>query len=281
MVFAGCSFTWGQGLWYYSALDSLIEDIDYGYEPDIRNAVHHKFRKKWRWPNRVAEHFGTVDLTHHQNGGANDQIVKYWSSCFGNPRSIPVQSFNKLKKTDKTKPINYSDVSHFVFQFTQWWRSSITLHVDGKEESIDVQTCWDNNSHYKKIFEDWFYNKRENLGLNNMGEFHQLIMNRDIFQVKQFLQELEQQGIKTYVMSWPHEHIESIKKDPWLSERFITFDYNGTNYRCIEELITSEKLTIETDTDFFEEPPKDAHPSLKAQQVIADNVIKFIENNNG
>jgi hypothetical protein len=114
-----------------------------------------------------------------------------------------------------------------------------------------------------------------------MGEFHQLIMNRDIFQVKQFLQELEQQGIKTYVMSWPHEHIESIKKDPWLSERFITFDYNGTNYRCIEELITSEKLTIETDTDFFEEPPKDAHPSLKAQQVIADNVIKFIENNNG
>jgi hypothetical protein len=53
MVFAGCSFTWGQGLWYYSALDSLIEDIDYGYEPDIRNAVHHKFRKKWRWPKDV------------------------------------------------------------------------------------------------------------------------------------------------------------------------------------------------------------------------------------
>jgi hypothetical protein len=281
MAFAGCSFTWGQGLWYYSALDSLIEDIDYGYEPGIRNAVHHKFRQKWRWPNKVADHFGTVDVTHFQNGGANDQIVEYWSTCFKNDRPVQVRSFDGRRKTDTTEPINYSDVSHFVFQFTQWWRSSITITVNGKEELVDVQTCWDNNRPYKKIFNDWFDNNKDGLGLKDLAEFHQAIIKRDIFQVKQLLQELEQQGIKTYVMSWPWEHTDLIKNDPWLNERFISFDYNKKNYRCIEELITTEKLTIETDTEFFTVPPKDAHPSLKAQQIIADNVIKFIENNNG
>jgi hypothetical protein len=280
MTFAGCSFTWGQGLWYYSALDSLIEDTAYGYEPGLRNTVHHEFRKKWRWPNRVADHFGTVDVTHSQNGGANDQIVEYWSACFKNKKPIQVRSFDGRRIIDTTEPINYSDVSHFVFQFTQWWRSSITLNIGGQQKSVNVQACWDDNQPYKKIFNDWFDNNGERLGMNNLGDFHQSIIKRDIFQVKQLLEELEQQGIKTYLMSWPWEHTESIKNDPWLSERFISFDYNEKNYRCIEELITTEKLTIETDTEFFTVPPKDAHPSLKAQQVIADNVIKFIENNN-
>jgi len=281
MIFAGCSFTWGQGLWYYSALDSLIEDSPYGYDRKLRNTIHQEFRKKWRWPNKVADHFGTVDITHHQNGGANDQIVKYWSLCFSDPRSIPVRSFDSRKKFDITKPINYSDVSHFIFQFTQWWRTSITLNINGIEELIDVQSCWDNNKHYKKIFDEWFDENKEVHGLKDLAEFHQSIINQDVLRVKQLLQELEQQGIKTYVMSWPWEHTELIKNDSWLNDRFITFDYNEKNYRCIEELITTEKLTIETDTDFFEVPPKDAHPSLKAQEVIADNVIKFIESNNG
>jgi hypothetical protein len=155
------------------------------------------------------------------------------------------------------------------------------LNVNGIEELIDVQSCWDNNRHYKKIFDDWFDKNKKVHGLKDLAEFHQSIMNQDVLRVKQLLQELEQQGIKTYVMSWPWEHIELIKNDSWLHDRFITFDYNEKNYRCIEELITTEKLTIETDTDFFEVPPKDAHPSLKAQEVIADNVIKFIESNNG
>ena len=42
-------------------------------------------------------------------------------------------------------------------------------------------------------------------------------------------------------------------------------------------------MSLETDYEFFEEPPKDGHPSLKCQSVIADNVIRAIErrNNNG
>lgn len=269
MTFGGCSFTWGQGLWYYSALDSLIEDGPYGYDKNIYNAVHHAFRNKWRWPTLVADHFKTVALTHYENGGANDQIVEYWSACFKNNQPIKVRSFHKTGDIDSV-PFNYSDVSCFVFQFTQWWRSSITLNVNGCNQLIDVQACWDKNSIYYKIFNDFLKD-------DNVGEFHQTIIQRDVRQVKELLQLLEKNNVKTFVLAWPHEHLEYIKQDEWLRERFINFKYNEKSYDCLEHLIKSEKLAIEDDYDFFDQPPIDGHPNLTCQKIIADNVINFIE----
>ena len=34
IIFAGCSFTWGQGLYYYSNLDTLQEPPPDQYNPD-------------------------------------------------------------------------------------------------------------------------------------------------------------------------------------------------------------------------------------------------------
>lgn len=269
MVFAGCSFTWGQGLWYYSALDSLKEESPYGYNAALYNAVHHSFREKWRWPTRVADHFNTVGLTHYENGGANDQIVEYWKACFEHPQPVKVRSFHKTGNID-SRPISYSDVSCFVFQFTQWWRSSINLPVDGIDQLIDVQTCWDKNRKYNKIFYEFLKEKE-------LATFHDEIMMRDVIQVKNFLQTLEKNNVKTFVLSWPYEHLNLIKQDKWLSDRFIKLNYNDKSYDCIEYLMQSEKLAIEHDYDFFDQPPIDGHPNLKCQEIIAKNVIDFIE----
>ena len=288
MAFAGCSFTWGQGLWYYTNLDELPADPHYGYDPAQLKALHHVYREKWRWPSQVADHFGTVAITHYQNGGANDQIVDYWTACFKNRNAVPVRSFHwKVGQVDRSRPLNYSDVSDFVFQITNWARSSIKFPVDGKEETIDVQTTWDKHSKYHEPFLNWFDQQNIELSSPNMskvGEFHQSIMLRDLDQIKQFLQHLESHGINTHILMWPGEHYYLIQKDDWLMDRFINIEYNNKSYFCIDKLIEHEEgMSLEKDFDFFEEPPHDGHPSLKCQAVIANSVIKAIEKrkNNG
>jgi hypothetical protein len=285
MAFGGCSFTWGQGLHYYSALDSIVPDNNYGYSEFNHNAVHHLFREKWRWPSKVADHFNTVALTHYKNGGSNDLTVEYWNTCFNFSEKRSVQSFNRLEAHVLTQPIKHSDVSHYVFQFTSWMRTRFPVPVNGQIKNLDTFNVTDvNQPEYAEAFEKYFntLNIKSTSDNSALGVFHQSIIKKDVENVKQFLQGLEQQGIKTYVLCWPWEHCELIEKDEWLSSRFIKFDYNNRTYRCLEEMMRDEAgLSIEKDFDFFDEPPIDGHPSFKCHQLISDTVIKFIEEHNG
>lgn len=282
MVFAGCSFTWGQGLWYYSALDSCAVDMTYGYNPRFLNAIHHLFREKWRWCNLVANHFNTVALTHPENGGANDQILEFWKKSFvADNQARSVKAFDNDRFVDKTRPINFKDVNHFVFQLTQWWRSSIVIEGnDGMPLQIPVQKCWQNFDESFDLFNAWF-SKNQGRYKNDVGNFHNEIMNRDLTAIQDFLKYLESNGIKTHVLSWPKEFSDKLQLDSWYRERLITFNHNSKQYNCMEDLLSNEKLTIEHDIDFFATPPKDQHPSFAAQRIIADNVIAAIEKRNG
>ena len=53
----GCSFTWGQGLWYYSYSPTVIEDKPYQFNPSLLNESHHKFKDSRRFARLVADHF--------------------------------------------------------------------------------------------------------------------------------------------------------------------------------------------------------------------------------
>lgn len=282
IVFAGCSFTWGQGLWYYSALDSCSVDMHYGYDPSFLNVIHHLFREKWRWCNLVADHFNTVALTHPENGGANDQILEFWKKSFvTNKKAKLVRSFDCDKFVDLTRPINLEDVGHFVFQLTQWWRSSIVIDgTDGMPLQVPVQKCWQNFDESFELFNEWF-SKNQSRYKNDIGTFHSEIMNRDLSAIKTFLKYLESNGIKTHVICWPREFIGKLQVDDWYKERLITFNYNNKHHQCLEDLLSCEKLTIEQDINFFANPPKDQHPSLAAQKIIADNVISAIKKRHG
>jgi len=54
MVFAGCSFTWGQGLYYYSNLDTLAEPLPDHYDRNLVRHAHIKFKESVRYPILVA-----------------------------------------------------------------------------------------------------------------------------------------------------------------------------------------------------------------------------------
>lgn len=274
MIFAGCSFTWGQGLQYYSNLPTLIENSPYGYEPEFWTLAHHKFKNKVRWPKLVADHLDSFEIVHPKNGGSNQQILNYWKHCLNwKPENQSVPAF-RPNEFDIVEKINYKEISHFVLQLTQFMRDKVEFSVDGQHVNIELQAAWDEHRPYKKLFEKWFLNQP----YKNLGEYHDLIYSATIRKIKSFFQECEYNGVKCFLMCWPYEWVEYINKDPWLKERFIDFHYKEKIYTSIEMLHRHNPETvIISDHEYFDEPPIDTHPNLLCQKIIADNVIRVLE----
>jgi len=260
MIFAGCSFTWGQGLYYYSNLPSLDEPPPDQYDPKMIRETHLKFAERIRYPRLVAQYFDTFELVHPHNGGSNQGAVNWWKDCFN----------HKLQQ---------SDISYLVFQFTQWERDNFKFEIDGKQFNLPFHAC--NQEENKKFFLKFL--EREKLSLDSWIEQY---IRSGFEYVKSFLIDCESYGIKTLVHTWPSEYLRLIDNDPWLKERLIEFEYKGIRYRSIEDLMHpgtmqnkgyNPELTIKWDENEFEITPKDHHPSPSCHKVIAENIITCIQ----
>lgn len=272
MIFAGCSFTWGQGLYYYSNLSSLQEPPPDQYNPHFVYPTHLKFAETLRYPRLVANHFKTFELVHPQNGGSNQGAVNWWKECFNfeETRRFPHYPIYKIDK---------SDISHLVFQLTQWQRDNFAFEIDGKKFNIPFHATYQGEN--RSYFFRWLELQKKSL--NTWIEEY---MQSGIEYVKLFLQDCENNGIKTYVFTWPEEYLRYIDKDEWLKHRLITFNYKGINYRSIEDLMGpgvmqhktyNPELTIKWDETEFEITPKDHHPSPACHKVMAESIINRIE----
>lgn len=263
IIFAGCSFTWGQGLYYYSNLPSLKEPAPFCYDGTIVKDTHVRHMQTLRFPRLVANHFNTFELVHPNNGGSNNVAVDWWSKSFaGNEEpsfwSIP-------------NPVNRSDISCIVFQCTYWHRHFFDMHFQGNKYHIACAEAYDHP--YSDFFTKWLV--EQNLTLE---EWEAQRRNIDMSNIKTFLQDAEHYGIKTVLLTWPDNNVEYIKKDPWLYERFMQIEYKGKTYDSMETLMENNtNLVIVSDYDYFIEPPKDLHPSLECHRVMADNIIKHLE----
>lgn len=268
MIFAGCSFTWGQGLYYYSYLPSIVRPKPWEYDSSLVKETHLAHMKSVRFPRLVADYFNTFELTQPWNGGSNEKIVNWWEASLS---SEPNTSNDKWDNA-ATK-IDYSDISHLIFQFTQPHRCHITL-LNQDNQPYEIQ-YW---SVYERKYRDDFSKWLKNNNMTDIAEYQAYYIKKSNDKVKTFLQEVEKRGIKTVVFTWPAENLDYIKNDPWLSERFVNFKYNDITYDNIEALMRyNPELEIIRDTDNFENPPVDHHPSKKCHQVMADNIINHIK----
>jgi len=282
IIFAGCSFTWGQGLYYYSNLSTLKEPPPDQYHQNLIRRAHVKFMEANRFPRLVANHFNTYEYVFHDNGGSNEGAVDYWKKCFF---PLPIEEFK-----DGSVPIHkihQEEVSWVVFQLTQWQRDRFVFEHQPK-----------NGAEYAKYHipffkvgeQPWKDMWLEYCVLNNIDIeqwISNFIKNQVLANVKSFLQDVESKGIRTAIFTWPQELVHYVVQDPWLLERFISFRYKDQSFSSIETLMgestyhakpsLSPELTIKWDEDSFDVTPKDHHPSLSCHKVMAENIIQYIE----
>lgn len=273
IIFVGCSFTWGQGLYYYSNLPTLKEPPPDCYNSNLLTPAHIKFMESVRFPRIVADHFNSFEFVYPGNGGSNEGAIEWWEKCFETSSWIADRH-----NSYQVYGINPEEISYLVFQLTQWQREHFILNSDSERHDIAFHEVGE--SPMSDLFSEYLDSKGTTLDL--WLEDYKL---KGLMNVKRFLMDCENKGIKTILFTWPPEYIELIEKDEWLKERFLNISYKGKIYKSMHDLMdydrfnskSNQELTIKWDVENFEETPKDHHPSLKCHQVMAKNIIRRIE----
>ena len=119
-------------------------------------------------------------------------------------------------------------------------------------------------------------------GVEDFDEYYDKLRIQLINDLKNNFQFYESKGLKCLFWNMTGNFNNLINDDEYLKNRLITFDYNGKNYSCWHEMFEDNNFDLEIigDNEFFGKiTPKDRHPSKKAHQIIAQNIIKKIEEN--
>lgn len=256
MIFAGCSFTWGQGLYYYSNLPSLREPKPDHYDVGLLRPAHYKFAESVRFPRVVANHFNSYEFVQSHNGGSNNSDISVWKRHF--THSSPGER------------IEYNEISHVIVQLTQWQRNNIQFSFQGAEYNIAYWELMTDG--YRKMFLEWI----EASG-HNVKDWTNAYIQSGLDEVKEFMQTAENNGVKTIIFPWPDEYVPYIEKDSWLTERSMPMTYKGKSYKSMETLMMNKELVIKFDYENFKVPPQDHHPSLECHKIMANSIINYIE----
>lgn len=279
LVFAGCSFTWGQGLNYYNNFPTNIEMPLGRYDKTKLTASHVKYIKKHRFPRLVADHFNTYEFVRWDNGGSNQEAVEWFRGCFTQVENLDTPEAN-IVYGKKPMRIDYSEISHVIFQLTQLDRDSITLEINGKMIK-DGYLQWISD---RKDQLSWYLDEH-NLDFDLWCKER---LQDSFNNVKNFLMECEDKGIQAIVTTWPWENNEYIQRDSWMCDRLLPITYKNETYYSFHDMVggngydtkppVNAELLINFDYENFIEPPTDMHISKLGHKVIADNIIAYIEN---
>ncbi len=266
IIFAGCSFTWGQGLYFYSDLPDLYYPKNFECEISKIKESHMKFMQTKRFSRLVANHFNTFDVVKFCNGGCDDDSLLFLDLLF-----------KKNKTQDDwyqitTETYDYDDIDYVVVQLTHPHRSMFYFELDGIQRRVFIFGDGRHDVDGPEYLQEWL--KRNNLSFE---EFYPLHKKQLIERVKEKLIFLENKGIKPIILTWINDHLPYILEDEWLSNHFMKLKYNNQIYDSITDLINENgHLEIYQDKDTFENPPLDKHPSLLCHRIIADNIIEKI-----
>lgn len=292
LVFAGCSFTWGQGLYYYSDLNHTPKFEAWVYDYSLMTDALIKFKDTIRFPRLVANHFNTFEVCKKTNGGSDVTSLMFLKKLFDKyeePATDEIRTATWLTEEN----YYFDDVEYVIFQMTQPYRSRFKFRFRDKEYFVHPNPVFDDVSivlerspsgeenpvenGIDKIFFPW-------LDENNYTIQDYLDLHLNYFKnlVKDYLLHLESKGIKTKVLFWVNDSKE-LFEDEFFKQRHILLDYEGIVYKTIADLQNSnkEKFMIAYDKDGFggtipENALTDLHPSKLCHEIIANGIIKSI-----
>jgi hypothetical protein len=264
MIFGGCSFTWGQGLWFYSDLENMYyPETPFNFDISKINDAELNFKNSLRYSRLVANYFGGFDIQKLGNGGSEDTTFQFIDQLFtGSSRTdISIERFEP------------NDIDYIIVQTSQVYRNRFHFELDGEEQFAIIWTS--GNGYNLDNFLKWI--KLNNLTFDQWLEVH---IKSQVDRLRDKFLSYEQLGIKTLLLCWENDYIKDIENDPFLRDRFVTLHYNGVEYKTIFDLMQKNlHLEIKNDYANFTNPPLDLHPSKECHEVIAQSIINFIKDN--
>lgn len=261
ILFGGCSFTWGQGLYFYSDLPNL-------YNPKrIHEFLAHKvtpaqikFKNTLYYPRLVANHFNTFEVVNENNGGCEDFTFKFFDNIFGNKKDIITSSNN----------YRYEDFDYIVVQLSSIIRNKFYFNINNNELSREF--------HYLSNVNEQDILTYMQINNYTFDDCWNQFLDQQFKRLKNELMFYESKGIKIKVMLWFDDLLNHIQNDDFFNNKLVTLNYDNRIFNTVLELGNSyDEMYIITDPHFKDEKFNDYHPSKLLHKIIADGVIKSIE----
>lgn len=266
IIFAGCSFTFGYGLNYYSP------NFDGEWaQPYPGSISYHKlqpsmeFQTNNRFSNMVASHFNVPHLQPNRVSGGDYVNVEWLENLFWKRDCVDTET--SFKNTDVK-----NDFKCVIFQ---------TSYVNRNMEFNYKQLLNPNKEFFKSQEEITATNdKMKEFDIENNYPWETNLQNQNLRvtwdKVKHTCKRYENTGINVYFL-----HIQDLWKDiddDFLKDRHIPIYHRGKEYFCFDELNNLSNSLIATDFDFFGDiPPKDFHPSISTHKSVSESIIKRIQ----
>jgi hypothetical protein len=265
LLFGGCSFTWGQGLYFYSELPNLFNPSSETYFGDKVTDSHKKFAETLRYPRLVANHFKTFEVFKNINGGSEDETFQFFKRIFNDPKKILFDSNVCYER------YIYEDFSYVIIQLSHIYRNKFYFELDGEKCFTNSRPIngWDDTTKLEKWMEINNYSVGDWLDQLKKEQYERLLKELKFYESK---------GIQTKILSWHNDLIEHIKNDEFLNERFIQIRYEDKVYDTIHDLQTNHsEMYIKSDPYFNGYVYSDHHPSKKCHEIIANSIIYNLE----
>jgi len=279
IIFAGCSFTWGEALELYSDYPTIRYDYykqehkGYYFPEAVmyQKPGHIKFIESNRFARKVAQHFNTFDLVYPKNGGSLTTMRKFISSSL----------------------LEYEgDIEYIVLQFTEILRD-VYIHDKCTNDccSISVREILNDRisyecneltlDEYKKYKSYELYNRYFD-GKTPL-DIDKEYSTKELIKTLTFLSDIQKTGIKIKLLgTWTndiqkYENLKNINLELYnfYKENLVSIKSDGKEYETIFSAYNSKsEYRIATDLPWS----NNDHPSLKFHNLISNSIIKNIEN---
>ena len=291
IIFAGDSYTWGEGLELFQDTDKWV---------NLRNKeMHHfdlqessdmpsvKFREENRFPGIVANHYDTTAMVEKNNGGNAASSLRHLKS--------------------KIKFYSKESISCIIFQHTSLLRNPLHFKYDC-QCSFCLETSWESLEKFmhmlheiiqegKKLndvlkedkFNIHFFNeivkitniKKEDNYKTILDKFEVFVLKYKREGISTLIEELKEieKVIPIYFLdNWVKEDSDILNEFDYIIDRTIPLMDDDGNYHIKwndwEKNIEGYEIC-----DNFPKTQNN-HPSLKSHKIIASSIIKFLDEKN-
>lgn len=152
IVFAGCSFTWGQSLHFFQYGDGSdnIHPLDGDYYENKLLPHHYQYNVDNRFPTIVSDYFGRKPIVDAHNGGSTESIYKTMKKINNLTDAVIVQTtqFHRSLEAGVSIPKQVSMLESIVdicknkgiiLRFIHWdWPEEIEMPKKIKDKSIKI-----------------------------------------------------------------------------------------------------------------------------------------------
>lgn len=306
IIFAGDSFTWGEGCELfddkiYNFVKSTCNEKGY-YQPKYGDIQHFGYfeyiRNKFRFPTQVANHFNVMNILPQRNGGDMYGALNFvkgvlhdWNSNNFSHVIINLTEEYRSIVSNETREwylkelqwdiVNYSEVANVM----ALWYSFLSMGDETLSISDDVVLNrykeW-NNTDDKNVLPS---NNVLNLILNKFerpDDFEQKVLEIFWNDIKRIIENIELKKVKILILnSWCRKTVDFFKSDnvpneelkDFFNSRFIKLYDDEKEYTDLYSLMLVPKYNLSLKHPWT----KNQHPTKEAHDVIANSVIKKLE----